>query len=126
MEAALERRRIAKRQAAARAERKRKAAISIALNEKRKEKLKVRHASSARGWAFLFTPNVCFFSFPCVSTEHGAYCSAHASPLESHGVESLTPPQPKHLCTKVFRRAVAPFRSELPTSSSAFITYRVS
>lgn len=41
MEAALERRRIAKRQAAARAERKRKAAISIALNEKRKEKLKV-------------------------------------------------------------------------------------
>lgn len=42
MSAALERRRIAKRQAAARAERKRKAAISIALNEKRKEKLKVR------------------------------------------------------------------------------------
>lgn len=41
MSAALERRRIAKRQAAARAERKRKAAISIALNEKRKEKLKV-------------------------------------------------------------------------------------
>lgn len=39
--AALERRRIAKRQAAARAERQRKAAISIALNEKRKEKLKV-------------------------------------------------------------------------------------
>lgn len=39
--AALERRRIAKRQAAARAERKRKAAISIALNEERKQQLKV-------------------------------------------------------------------------------------
>lgn len=41
MTAALERRRIAKRQAAARAERKKKAAISIALNEERKQKLKV-------------------------------------------------------------------------------------
>jgi len=45
----LERRRIAKRQAAALAERKRKAAISIALNEKRKEKLKVTH-STCRGY----------------------------------------------------------------------------
>ena len=40
--AALERRRIAKRQAAARVERQRVAAINISLNEKKQAKLKVR------------------------------------------------------------------------------------
>ncbi|CAN0263484.1 unnamed protein product, partial [Hapterophycus canaliculatus] len=54
VEAALERRRIAKRQAAARAERKRKAAISIALNEKRKEKLKENYEAGFRECARIF------------------------------------------------------------------------
>lgn len=56
MSAALERRRIAKRQAAARAERKRKAAISIALNEKRKEKLKVRRPCAFSGKRVVWCP----------------------------------------------------------------------
>eukprot|EP00752_Nemacystus_decipiens_P009875 g8810.t1 len=52
--AALERRRIAKRQAAARAEKKRKAAISIALNEKRKEKLKENYEAGFKESARIF------------------------------------------------------------------------
>ncbi|CAM9454599.1 unnamed protein product [Ectocarpus sp. 8 AP-2014] len=52
--AALERRRIAKRQAAAHAERKKKAAISIALNEERKLQLKENYEAGYRESARVF------------------------------------------------------------------------
>ncbi|CAN0391686.1 unnamed protein product, partial [Laminaria digitata] len=52
--AALERRRIAKRQAAAREERQRVAAISIALNEKKQAKLKENYEAGFRESARIF------------------------------------------------------------------------
>lgn len=82
--AALERRRIAKRQAAAKAEQNRKAAISIALNEKRKEKLKVWYIRYCT-FKFCAVLNivpflVCFFCtkryiLPCRGFTSHAYCT---------------------------------------------------